>query len=100
MNKNKKLKVRARFAFKSDRLDVALLNDVKINGEDWRDHIWVEYRPKMAQFQSGDIIEFEATYHTYIGLDKEGNYVQKKAFKKIREIKKSVALTDLKQKSI
>lgn len=81
-----RLKVRATFAFKSDRLDKALLNDVYVNGEIFRDHTWIEYHKDMAEYETGDVICFNASYHTFMGLDKDDKYIQKKGFKCIKNL--------------
>lgn len=81
------LEVRAEFAFKSDRLDKVLFNKVYVNGEVFRDHTWVEHHKDMDEFESGDVIVFTAKYHTFMGLDSDEKYVQKKGFKNIRNLK-------------
>ena len=82
-----RLEVRATFAFRSDRLDRVLLNDVIVNGEVFRDHTWVEYKEPMGKLESGDFISFNASYHTFVGLDEDNKYIQKKGFKKINNLR-------------
>lgn len=82
-----RLKVTAEFAFKSKHRDRVLLNNVYVNGEIFRDHTWVEHHKDMDEFESGDILVFNASYHTFMGLNADEKYVQKKGFKKIRNLK-------------
>ena len=82
------MKIKATFAYKSSRLDKALLNDIYVDGELFRSHSWIEFKPFMKNLSNGDVIEFTAKYHNYVGLDKVGNYVQKKGFKQIRNLRK------------
>lgn len=81
-----KLVVRATFAFKSRHRDKVLLNDVYVDGDVFRDHTWVDYHDDMEDIQSGDILTFRATYHTFVGLNKVNEYVQKKGFKNIKNL--------------
>lgn len=83
-----KLKVRATFSFKSDRMHTVLLNEVYVDGEVFRDHTWVEYHDDMDEFGTGDIITFNANYHIFMGLDMNNNYVEKRGLKDIRNIQK------------
>ena len=87
---NNRLIVQATFKYKSDRMNTVLLNDVMVDGELFREHTWVTHMGGMDKFDCGDVITFNASYHTYVGLDSNEKYVQKKGFKAISNLQKCV----------
>lgn len=83
-----RLKVQATFGYISDRLDKVLLRNVLVNGEIFRDHTWVQYKDKMGEFDVGETITFNASFHAFVGLNDKNEYVPKKGFKLINNILK------------
>lgn len=62
-----------------------VLEDIEIDGAGKLDHAWVKPK-KGLQAKKGEWVAFRATVSKYIGLDENGNHVEKFGFKKLRHI--------------